>query len=448
RREQTPDYTNVQRDTDTQTTLQMMTEELAASYESLSTIFRFSSELGKAGDVRECTAKWLTELLKVTQTDWHVLRQFDDHDGRLTAIASSPANEPPAAILETRDAHHHPCAEVTAALTGREIWFDGRSPSHVTATLTAAFGSPVSGVAYPIYVGSQLFGVLSIGVRTGKTDFSASSMNVIHTFADFLGIQLTNDCTRAEAMQARLTNREMQVAAGIQRSLLPGKLPRLDGYSITASSQSARAVGGDFYDVLPVGSTGALFAVADVMGKGVPAAMFAAIFRSHLRSRPDLIATPSRMLAWLNQVLFADLDCVDMFVTAQLAYLDLTARTLIVSSAGHCPALLVEPGPVAYHEIRGDGPPLGIAQDAIFAEETVRPKGTFHLLLHTDGLFEVRNHLGQQLGQTTVAACFACTVNENPEAEAVRDALLALVARYQGDTPSTDDVTMLLLARH
>lgn len=438
--------TDVQRDADLETTLQLMTEELGASYESLSTIFRFSSELGRAGDSSRCTAKWLKELMKATQMEWFILRLHRETTGALDLLCSSsqPGLEPPVMLKAHAGSPRH--LEVSAALYEREIWFDAETPVEQSEPLAGTFGRPICGVCYPIHVGGRLFGVLSMGQHAAKSDFSMSQMNVIHTFADFLGLQLSNDLAQQEAIKSRLVHRELEVAGDIQRSLLPKTLLTVPGFTLAGHSQSASAVGGDFYDVVAVGDDGALFAIADVMGKGVPAAMFAAMFRSHLRACAEMMKAPSRMLAWLNRALFADLDGVDMFVTAQLAYLHWPSRSLTVASAGHCPLLLADGSRNEVIEVSGDGPPLGIALDAVFRAQTVHLGKQARMLMITDGLIEARNPEGETLGQDPVTALLLQQTAAAADAAQIRDALLALAEDHKAGTAATDDLTLIVLA--
>ena len=432
-------------------TINMMTDELGAAFESLSAIFRFSADLGKSGNVHDCATKWLTELMKVTRTDWFVFRTYDVVTETLKLLSASPTKNVallPVLINVSPD-KTHASVEIRALADGREVWFNAGSPAWETASLSEIFGSPMSGISYPIYVGCEIFGVLTMGTLEAHTDFSVSQVSIIRTFADFLGIQLNNESVQREANTAHILHsqlqKELQIASDIQRSLLPIALPSIKGFSLAAHSQSARAVGGDFYDVVKVGDEGVLFAITDVMGKGVPAAMFATMFRSLLHARPDLTTSPGRLMEWLNRSLFHDLDRVSMFVTAQLTYLDYVSKTFTVASAGHCAALLVEGTESRLREVSGDGPPLGITLDAVYVEESVRPEAPSRLLMLTDGLIEARGKDGRMLGQIAVADCFMNTARIEAKADKVRDSLVKLAADHQNGTPSTDDLTFLLL---
>jgi serine phosphatase RsbU (regulator of sigma subunit)/anti-sigma regulatory factor (Ser/Thr protein kinase) len=441
--------TDVQRDASMEMTVQMMTEELVSTYESLAAIFRFSSELGRVDDVRIYAAKWMGELLKVTNSAWYVLRQLDPVTSALELLAASGGEVPCTSALPLRkDGRDGTSIEVATALRGADIWFDGNTPEEQLAMLKDPFGLPLSGVCHPIFIGKQLFGVLTIGTRFFTPGFSASQINVIHTFADLLGVQINNVRNQQEAVQARVVTRELQVAASIQRSLLPRVLPQPAGYQIAAHSSSACQVGGDFYDVITGTAGGFLFAIADVMGKGVPAAMFAAIFRSHLRARPDLLVTPGKLMKWLNRVLFADLDNVDMFVTAQLAYLDTTNHKLSLASAGHCPAMLVGGKEHTLRMISGDGPPLGITADSVYSEDVCELPENSRLLMYTDGLVELRNGRGKALGDDAVGDWLIETSKDNVPASTACASLFMLAEEHGDDHQLTDDITYLMFTEN
>src|SRR6185503_15833404 len=126
-----------------------------------------------------------------------------------------------------------------------------------------------------------------------------------------------------------------EIARNIQQSLLPKAFPALSGYELAGFCRSARQVGGDFYDVLPLGEDLVLLVVADVMGKGVPAALFAATLRTLVRTTAEWTQRPSELLARINRLMFDELSSVDMFITAQLVLVDTRQKQLTVAAAGH-----------------------------------------------------------------------------------------------------------------
>ena len=230
---------------------------------------------------------------------------------------------------------------------------------------------------------------------------------------------------------------------------MPERLPEPPAFRLAGYSESANKVGGDFYDVIEIANQdhrGLLLVIADVMGKGVPAAMFAAIFRSHLHALISLAALPGKLMAWLNQALYPDLTRVDMFVTAQLIFLDRLAGEIRIASAGHCP-LLIADNESGIVEVSPDGMPLGINLQMEFEELCLPLPETLRLAMLTDGLIEARSPSGELLGMERVKQWMAESIrNREPVADACKS-LVDLARGFQEDAPAADDLTLLLLTR-
>ena len=151
----------------------------------------------------------------------------------------------------------------------------------------------------------------------------------------------TAELVRLAAEQiSRLVRDELQLARNIQPSLLPKELPKLEGYGLAGHCETPSQVGGDFYDVLRISESKYLLFVTDVMGKGVPAAMFASILQRLVRVMPEWVSGPGEMLGRINSMLYEELSAVEMFVTAQLALIDMREKLLTVATAGQGPILV------------------------------------------------------------------------------------------------------------
>jgi len=273
--------------------------------------------------------------------------------------------------------------------------------------------------------------------------FTASQTNVIATLAQFLAIQIVNARLHEEQVAHRIIARELEIAGSIQRSLLLKELPELPGFEIAALCRSAHEVGGDFYDILKLSEDTALLVIADVMGKGVLAAMFAAILRAVLRATPELNRQPAALLARVNQLLFDELSGVDMFITAQLVFVDATARKLIVGSAGHCPLLVADGSGVK--SLSPEGMPLGILPDTVFTSETVDLPLNCRVLLYTDGLTEAMDAEGERYGQDRLTDWFKETQAKSRSARDLQEELANKLTQFQLKTGLNDDQTFLIM---
>jgi serine phosphatase RsbU (regulator of sigma subunit) len=334
--------------------------------------------------------------------------------------------------------------ELQAVLNRQDLWVESNTALSPDDPLRQA-GRFAAIISHPVFLQNQLAGVLTVGRAAGGSAFNAGHVNIIHTFADFLGIQLRNVRIQEENVSSRLVTREVEIAATIQRSLLPEHLPEPPGFRLSGYSQSASGVGGDFYDAIQLEDGSLLMAMADVMGKGVPAAMFAAIFRSHVRARTDLASRPAEFMKWLNSTLYHDLDRVEMFVTAQLIHVDWQKRELKLAAAGHCPALLAVNGKEIW-EIVAEGPPLGVDQSPFYDSTSFILPRNARLMMFTDGLVDARNESDGFFGMERVKRWFRESVEHQEPVRSASDRLIRQIADFRGDRSATDDITLLLLA--
>lgn len=428
-----------------ETALTDMTAELASSYESLVALFRYSSELGAHTDLKDFSQRLLKDLMQIAEADCAVLRLVSRDGKKLETLLLLPGEEknllPPVALTDA-----FASVEVGAAHNRQDIWFGPEEPLGKTDPLREVM--PVGlGICHAFHVANQLVGTATLGRRLADRPFTAAQVNLLHTFVDFLAIQIVNARLLDERTAARVTRRELQIAADIQRSLLPAKIPACLPFEISAVCQSALQVGGDFYDLIPASEGALLLVIADVMGKGVPAALFAAVLRSTIRSMPQLFDQPGELLAAANRTLFPDLSRVDMFVTAQIAYLDPHRQKIISASAGHCPLLVWQPGTTDATALGESGFPLGIEPLTRYTQtETVLPANAA-ALLYTDGLSETRNAAGEMLSEKNLLRFLAQTAAQTGEAQAGKNFLLERLADYSGHAPLADDQTLILI-RH
>lgn len=420
-----------------------MAEELSSCYESLSAIFRSGAELGKTNNLHQFSRSLCDDLLNITGADWFVLRLVRKGETELSAFAIS-VPDLQLAQISTAAAGTKTSAELKSAFYRKDVLFNSENPLDQNDPLQSL--QPIGvGFVHPFFFAETLIGTLTIGKTSNQNAFTAAHVNVIHTFADFLAIQIVNARLRDEQINHRLVTHELEIARGIQRALLPKQLPQLRGFGLAGFCESARHVGGDFYDAVQVDEHSALLVIADVMGKGVPAAMFAAILRSVLRGAPELVTQPAALMSRVNQTLFDELSEVEMFITVQLAFVNAQTRELVLASAGHCPALLVSPAAAKPTLISPEGMPLGILRDTIFTEAKLTLPSQCRLFLYTDGLTEAHNASGTMFGRERLENWAAASV-ATATAEELKNLLALQVSDFQEQTPPRDDQTFLILA--
>jgi sigma-B regulation protein RsbU (phosphoserine phosphatase) len=205
------------------------------------------------------------------------------------------------------------------------------------------------------------------------------------------------EAVRIGTFQLEQQEKELETAREIQARLIPTRIPQLPNLEIVGSYQPARVVGGDYFDVIKFNETRVAVCVADVVGKGIAAALLMANVQASVKAFAAENVAPSEICAQLNRVLCSNL-APDKFVTFFFCVIDTTARTLRYSNAGHCfPLLHRSPGNV---EVLGEGGTvLGIFPDAKYWDVAVRLDPGNKMLLFTDGITEATNTRGEEYGE-------------------------------------------------
>jgi serine phosphatase RsbU (regulator of sigma subunit) len=234
--------------------------------------------------------------------------------------------------------------------------------------------------------------------------------------------------------------RELQVAFEIQMSILPDSLPALSGFDFGARIVPARAVGGDFYDVLRLSPDTVGVVVGDVTDKGVPSAIYMAQTHALLYAEAHRVDSPREVLKRANRHLMA-MSGSSLFVTVLYGILDRRTGAFRYARAGHeLPIISTEDGNV-HLAPWSQGQPLGLLDEPTLDEQTVTipPGGT--LLLYTDGMFDDRNPKGEFFGLERLQAAVAELARE--PAQETCDRLLRILMDFQGDASQDDDVTLV-----
>ncbi len=422
-----------------------MAEELKLRSETLSSVFRCCAELGRIDKVSESFEKrLLVDLLHLTSADWYVLRMLST-DGRKLLVAAASDPDLAKETIELPAVDGKPAnieASVAASVTARR--FDNRESSDPSEPLRTV-GPEGAGLVCPLSFGGTLVGTIAVGRRNGDFPLGRLQDEVIRTFAEFLAIQTLNLRRQKDEVRNLVIARELEIAQTIQHLLLPRTLPQLSGFSVAGGWQSAREVGGDFYDAIALDDQSLLLMIADVMGKGVPAALFATTMRGLLLGLAAQSSDPSQLLSSLNRLLYKELSSVSMFITAQIVHVDLKTRKLTAASAGHCPLHFVQPGRRSISTMQIKGLPLGVMPDTEYPHMTALMGTPAALLLYTDGLIDRQNPAGKTYGQTRLKSWLRLNAIPGRGATEVRDLLATELNRFRGDADMSDDQAFLIL---
>ena len=288
----------------------------------------------------------------------------------------------------------------------------------------------------------ELASVLSVRMTAGQD-------KTIHTLREKNEkLQQAYDELKAaqeQIIQKEKLEKELQVAREIQYSILPSRLPDLAGYDFGALMVPARAVGGDFYGIFPLGKGRMVLIIGDVTDKGVPAALFMAQTYALLRASSNPEDSLTRVLERVNFLLLG-MNARGLFVTMIYGILDQATGEFRYVRAGHeLPLLLAPEKQAGFVEAKG-GLPLGIWDDPMIVENSlIIPPGGL-LLLYTDGATDCMHPDGKRLtdeGLLQIAQTFA---PETP-AQQVCKTIFETLETFQDGQAQFDDVTLLAVKR-
>ncbi|MGE5233198.1 MAG: PP2C family protein-serine/threonine phosphatase [Acidobacteriota bacterium] len=301
-------------------------------------------------------------------------------------------------------------------------------------------------LAVPIQIDGRPRGLLAVAdkeSRQGVGPFPPADRRTLGLFANQAAIALENARLHVQALEKERLEREMELAAEIQRRILPKSVPTVGGFDLYGWNRPARQVGGDYFDFLPLQGGRLGLTVGDVSGKGIAAALLVSTLHSAIRLLLDRIEVGPTLLQRLNQHIL-DSSAPNKFITLLLAELEPASAVVRYLNAGHNPGVLVgQDGRVL--TLGPGGLPLGLMPRATYREERLELRPGDLLCLYTDGITECMTPEDEEFGIERLTALLR---------EHNRLPLSELAARIEATTdefargqPQGDDQTLLLLRR-
>ena len=292
-----------------------------------------------------------------------------------------------------------------------------------------------SEVAIPLHVESDLIGVFTAS-HCELDAFSEAQLRLLQGLCSHIAVAVQNARRfHDEREQREIMSREADEARSIQQALFPRSSPFIPGFRVSGLSIPAGAIGGDWYDFIPLSDGRWGLVLADVSGKGTAAALLMSATRGMLRSLAQTGSGPGEVLTRLNNMMVEDFPC-GRFVTMVYAEFDPSTRKLRLASAGHLPPLLVEPDGHRWIATQ-DGLPLGIATSK-FSETEVTLGLDSRLAIYSDGITEAALESGEEYGPERLLA-------QMQSPDVCLESLLADVRKFVNGTGLRDDATAILV---
>lgn len=255
---------------------------------------------------------------------------------------------------------------------------------------------------------------------------------------------------REEIIEKEKMKKEMQIAKEIQQTLLPRSLRQLTGFKIEAYYQSAREVGGDYYDLIEIDKNHIGLVIGDVSGKGVAGSLVMAMVRSIIKIEALKNPSPHRLITLLNSILSQDIP-EGMFMTLFYVVLDLRKHEIRYCCAGHNPAYFFNPQENKLLTLKPEGLPLGVAlfDEREYASYLHEEKRKFNqgevLLLYTDGVTEAMNSMKEQFGEERLERLVKENGSLTPDK--FKNILRTGIETFTGKEPQSDDITFVIIKK-
>jgi len=274
--------------------------------------------------------------------------------------------------------------------------------------------------------------------------FTFRDERLLTAMASQAAISIENARLYQQEIQQQLINRELETAHAIQASFLPDRIPKYDGWDIGAVWRPIRNVAGDFYDFYELEDGRLAVVIADVSGKGIPAALFMALSVTVLRFGMTMNLAPDEVTRRANEMIISE-QRSRMFATTLIAYITPHTGEIQYSSGGHNPALLYRREESCCEYISAPGVAIGIFKNADFELKITHMKIGDIFVMYTDGITEVINDHEEEFGEERLEELVIQHTTSSAQTIATR--ILEAIIDFAGEQDLFDDATLLVIKR-
>jgi sigma-B regulation protein RsbU (phosphoserine phosphatase) len=304
----------------------------------------------------------------------------------------------------------------------------------------AARPSTRSELAVPLVLEGRTIGVFNLE-SDAEDSYHDGHVEIVRAFAVQAAVAIERARLTRELLERRHLEKELAIARDIQASFLPKSSPVLPGFDVAGTTLPHDEVGGDYYDFIPVSKTRFGLAIADVAGKGIPAALLMAGFRMSLLAEIRNEFAIRAIMRKVNSLLYESTDR-HKFVTAFYGVLDFRNRILTFSNGGHNPPLLVHTDGTVEELVDG-GVALGVLPEAHFEERPIALRPGDVLVMFTDGVSEAESPAGEHFGTRRIEE--SVQRRRDLPAAGIMDGIVADALEFAGSRGQNDDLTLIVL---
>lgn len=298
-------------------------------------------------------------------------------------------------------------------------------------------------LSVPLRLQGEMMGLLIIFNKRDEQGFTIEDQRLLSIISSQSAQVIENARLYQEEQELIRMEEDLKVAYEIQVNLLPKSNPDIPGYDIAGISIPAKEVGGDYYDYIKINDQRWAFCLGDISGKGVPASLLMANLQATLRSQSLFGHSCSECLERSNLLLFQSTD-LQKFATLFYTILDTEQNHIEYSSAGHNPPFLFSKDR-EIKQLKVGGPILGFQANSRYSEETIPFDPGDTLVLYSDGITEAMNADEDQFEPERLEEVIRS--NHTLSSQELIDSIVESVRDFTGNTPQSDDITLLVIKR-
>lgn len=404
-----------------------LTLELVKAWDRLTFHFELTKIIGRTSELNEMLNSIVKSLAEVLGAGEVILATETD-TGKVDILTSGIVFKLPDDLYKNIIKSHKPLSfsDVQGLIGANEDIFENVSDLIVAPLISSEGAQGLVGF-----------------IKLNEGDYDASDAQLLGSVAEHLGALIEASQIRSTREEQKRLERELSIAADIQSSLLPIRLPIIQDCELSAYLQPARRVGGDFYDIAHLRTGEPILLLADVSGKGMPAAILTAVVHATFHSEAPYQRDPSQLLVEINRSIYADLDKAQAFVTSAVARIDTDPLGIAYASAGHVEAAIWRKDKSWIEFLPATGLPLGVQPILSCRTKDIRLGQGDVFLLYSDGITEAENSDGEIFGAQGLSDIMEAV--HLASAEIQIQTIVEAVRIFCGSSPIRDDLAMVLL---
>jgi phosphoserine phosphatase RsbU/P len=413
--------------------------------ERLRAIYDISIALAKSPTLESLFAEIAEQMLKVFRQADRCFVILKDDDDRLVAREVRVRRAGGAA-----DDQRFSKTIVRKCLTTGEAYLseDASGDAALGTAMSIAEFRIRSVMCVPLAVGvATPFGAIQLDTQDRSKKFKSSDLELLVIVANLAAVAVEKGSLQEQATARDKQQKEIELAVRVQRGFLPQKLPEMPGYEFFHHYSAAQSVGGDYYDFIPLGGGRIAVALADVAGKGVPAALLMAKLSAEVRfclfAQPD----PALAIRLLNEQLING-GIGDRFVTFALAIIDPAIHAVTVVNAGHIAPLLYKSGCIRQAISTDDtGLPLGVMSGYDYVSATVTLDDGETIIIFSDGVTDAMDPMGTMFTLEGIHRVLTVSAKDLVRASVIGERLVRAIRVHASGREQNDDIACVCVGR-